>query len=90
MEWLKSFLCEPGTKEGSSQRLMLVFIIVLLFGLISWLTILAGKFPEVPRSLFDFVEYIVTTLIVGVGIGKGASIWKAKVDNAVTQVPPAQ
>lgn len=86
MEWLKSFLCEPGTKEGSSQRLVLVLIVTLMFGLIAWLTVSKGAFPEVPRSLFDFTEYIVTTLIVGVGVGKGVAVWRAKVDN----VGPAQ
>ncbi len=77
MNWLCSFLNEPGTQEGSSQRLMLVTIIVVIMGLIAWLTLAASKFPEVPRSLFDFVEYIVTTLVVGVGIGKGVSVYKA-------------
>ncbi len=76
--WLCSFLNEPGTKEGSSQRLMLVTIIVVMMGLIAWLTIAAGKFPEVPRTLFEFVEYVVTTLVVGVGIGKGVSAYKAR------------
>lgn len=84
MEFLKSFLCEPGTKEGSSQRLLLAVIIVLLFGLIAWMTVLNGKFPEVPRSLFDFTEYIVTTLVVGVGVGKGVAVWRTKVENAGT------
>jgi len=86
MNYLKSFLNEPGTAEGSSQRLMMVFVIIVVFALIAWLTIVKGAFPEVPASLFDFVQYIVTTLVVGIGIGKGVSAYKTVkgVDNAET------
>ena len=76
MTWLKSFLNEPGTSEGSSQRLMLVLIILVFLALIVWLTVKTGAFPIVPQSLFDFVQYIVTTLVVGIGIGKGVNAYK--------------
>ena len=89
MTWLKSFLNEPGTNEGSSQRLMLAIVILVFLALIVWLTIKTGAFPTVPQSLFDFVQYIVLTLVTGIGIGKGVSAYKA-VNGAANANPDQQ
>jgi len=71
MKWIKSFLNEPGTQEGSSQRLLLMQLVTVLLALLVYLTVKNGKLPEVPASLETLIEWIGTSLICGIGLGKG-------------------
>lgn len=79
MEYLKTFLAEPGTagKEGSSQRLLLFCLVLTILTLVSYLTIETSKLPEVPTSLETLVEWIGTTLVAGIFGGKAAGVVKA-------------
>jgi len=87
MNWAKSFLNEPGTKEGSSQRLLLALLIITILVLVTFLTVKDSKFPDVPVSLFNLVEYIGTLLVFGIGIGKGLSTYKSVKGAANVETP---
>lgn len=77
MNWLKTFLNEPGTKEGSSHRLLLVLLIATVLVLVALLTIVNSKLPEVPSSLQSMIEYIGSILVGGMAFGKATSAYKA-------------
>ena len=85
MNWFKSFLNEPGTKEGSSQRLMLVLLVITILVLVVYLTVSAKKLPEVPGTLQNMVEYLGSILVAGMAFGKGASAYRAA--KGVQEVP---
>lgn len=76
MTWIKSFLNEPGTKEGSSHRFLLVLLIATILLMVIFLTITTGKLPEVPGSLQNLVEYLGTILVGGVAFGKGIRAYR--------------
>lgn len=84
MTWLKTFLNEPGSKEGSSHRLMLVLLITTILVLVAFITITTRKFPEVPTSLQELVQYLGSILIGGIAFGKGAKVYREVKSTAAT------
>lgn len=69
MNWLKKALCESdGTP--SSQRLMLVVLMVFTLDLLACGFYVSGGLPEVPASLADLIKWLFTAVIAGVGFGK--------------------
>lgn len=68
--WMKSFLNEPGTQEGSTHRLCLLLILLSVLLWINYLTIIHGRFPEVPASLETLLEWLGGICVLGIGWGK--------------------
>lgn len=77
MNWMKTFLNEPGTKEGSSHRLLLVLLIAIILLMVAYLTAVTGKLPEVPTSLQDLVQYLGSILVGGIAFGKATGAYRA-------------
>lgn len=79
--WMKSFLNEPGTQEGSSHRLALLLILFSVLFWVSYLILITGKFPDVPPSLENLLEWLGGICVAGIGWGK----WIGKGGNGVAE-----
>lgn len=90
MEWIVSVFSEPGTKNGSMQRVALFLLVVTVLVLVVLLTLKGGKFPDVPSSLETTVEYLGSLLVGGIAFGKLAPIVQAAKGVTIGPDQPAQ
>ena len=76
MTFIKEMFCEPNG-QASSNRVCIVAIIAIMLVCIVRMVLLDGKFPEIPKSLADVVEWVLMFLVGGNVLKNGIFSWQS-------------
>jgi len=89
MDFLRSIISEPGTREGSSQRVAFLLLICFILAWVTRLVLLNNKLPDVPESFASLMQWLGGFIVTGIGVGKLLKTIEA-VKGKDNEIPPAE
>jgi hypothetical protein len=75
--YLASTLSDPNDQQGSTKRLCLFLLVLMIITLVSGVTIHDGKFPVIPESILNLIYFLVGSMVGAVSVDKGIAAYKA-------------